>query len=77
MRVDLFSGGRRPLVMHLGLRFMKLYIGVYVGPPVAMSYRPDFFHRDFFRYISGAGGWDQGHVEMFSAFVSKLVACRF
>ena len=77
MRVDLFSGGRRPKVMLLGLRLMKRYIGTYVGPPVVMSYRPDFFHREFVRNISGAGGWDQGHVEMFSAFVSKLVACRF
>ncbi len=77
MRVDLFSGGQRTKGMSLGLRLMKRYIGVYVGPPVVMSYRLDFFHRDFFRYLSGAGGWDQGHVEMFSAFVSKLVACRF
>ena len=77
MRVDLFSGGRRPKAMLLGLRLMKWYIGANVGPMVAMSYRPDFFHREFIRDISGAGGWDQGHVEMFSAFVSKLVACRF
>ncbi len=77
MRVDLFSGGRRPKVMLLGLRLMKRYIGIYVGPPVTMSYRPDFFHKGFLRYIGGAGGWDQGYVEMFSAFVSKLVACSF
>lgn len=77
MRVDLFSGGQRPRVMDLGLRFMKLYIGAYPGPPLAMSYRPDLFHKDLVRYLSGAGSWDKGHVEMFSAFVSKLVACRF
>ena len=81
MRVNLFNSGRRPLSMRLGLRLIKWRTGVYPGPILTISYRPDLFHKDFIGYImrgmSGSGEWDKGHAEMFASFVSKLNSCRF
>lgn len=81
MRIDLFTGGRRPFYMKVGLQLIKWRTGVYPGPPLTLSYRPDFFQRDFVRYIQrgmhGSGGWDKGHAEMFASFVSDLNACKF
>ncbi|MBL8924475.1 MAG: hypothetical protein JNJ54_36840 [Myxococcaceae bacterium] len=81
MRVNLFEGGRRPWYFSLGLRLMKARIGLYPGPPLAITYRPDLFSRRLVGYIfrgsSGLDGWDKGHAELFSAFVSHLNSCRF
>ena len=81
MRVDLFHGGQRPWYMKVGLQLAKLRTGVYPGPPLTISYRPDLFHKDFVGYIMramhGSGGWDKGHAEMFATFVSKLNSCKF
>jgi hypothetical protein len=81
MRIDLFTGGRRPWYMGLGMTVMKWGTGIYPGPPLAVSYRPDLFHKDFIAYIMrtmhGSGGWDKGHGEMFGAFVSRLNSCSF
>jgi hypothetical protein len=81
MRVDLFSGGSRPWYMGLGMTLMKWGTGVYPGPPLTISYRPDLFHKDFIAYLvrtmHGSGGWDKGHGEMFGAFVSRLNSCSF
>jgi hypothetical protein len=67
--------------MSLGLKFARWRVGTVPGPPLAISYRPKLFNRDFVGYIiramHGSGGWDKGHAEMFAAFVSKLNACRF
>lgn len=81
MRIDLLHGGQRPWYMALGLRLAKLLTGTYPGPPLAISYRPHFFNKDFAGYIMramhGSGGWDKGHAEMFAAFVSQLNSCHF
>jgi hypothetical protein len=81
MRIDMFTGGKRPWYMRLGLKLIKLRVGVYPGPPLTMSYRPDMFHKDFVGYLTramgGSGGWDKGHAEMFGTFVSHLNSCRF
>lgn len=81
MRIDLTRGAHRPWYMAVGLRLVQWRVGVLPGPPLAISYRPGFFHRDFIGYIlramHGSGGWDKGHAELFSAFVSSLNHCRF
>ena len=81
MRIDMFKGGKRPWFMSLGLKLMRWRTGVYPGPPLTISYRPDLFTREFVGYIvramHGSGGWDKGHAEMFASFVSKLNACVF
>lgn len=81
MRIDLFNGGRRPWYMRLGLNMLNLYVGTYPGPTLTITYRPDLFHKDLVGYLlratHGSGGWDKGHAEMFSAFVSKLNSCHF
>jgi len=81
MRIDLFRDGRRPWYMHLGLMLVKWRTGVYPGPPLTISYRPDLFTRQFAGYIlramHGSGGWDKGHAELFGTFVSKLNSCHF
>jgi hypothetical protein len=63
------------------MALIKWYTGVSAGPPLALSYRPDLYHRDFTGYIlrgmHGSGGWDKGQAELFGAFVSKLNSCRF
>jgi len=51
MRIDLFRGGRRPWYMSLGLQLVRWYTGAFPGPPVTISYRPDFFHRSLIAYI--------------------------
>lgn len=81
MRIDLYRGGTRPWYISLGLRLIKLRVGMMPAPPVVMTYRPDLVEKrlkDYFMAtLSGAGGWSKGHTEMFAAFVSKLNACRF
>ena len=81
MRIDMFKGGKRPWYMNLGLKLMRLRTGVFPGPPLTISYRPDLFKREFVGYIvramHGSGGWNKGHAEMFASFVSKLNACAF
>jgi len=81
MRIDLVNGGRRPWYMALAMRLAKLRIGIYPGPPLAMTYRTNFMTRPFLGYIlrgmHGAGGWTKGEAEMFSAFVSDLNTCHF
>ena len=81
MRVNLFRGGRRPWYMRVGLMLVRWRTGVYPGPPLTLSYRPDLFHRDFVGYITramhGSGGWNKGQAEMFGAFDSHLHACPF
>jgi hypothetical protein len=81
MRVDLFGGGRRPWYMSLGLKLVRWYTGAFPGPPVTISYRPAFFHKDFIAYIlrgmHGSGGWSKGDAELFAAFVSDLNSCHF
>ena len=81
MRVDLTSGGRRPWHMRLGMALIRWRTGLYAGPPLALSYRPDLFHRSFIGYtlrgMHGAGGWNKGHAELFGTFVSHLNSCSF
>lgn len=81
MRIDLMNGGRRPWRMRLGLRLIKWRTGVYPGPPLTLSYRPDLFHKDLMGYLlrgmSGSGGWSKGAAELFGAFVSNLNSCHF
>ena len=81
MRIDLYSGGRRPWPARIFLRVWRWWVGVDVGPPTAMSYRPDLFPLAFVRYLMGAlrgsPSWDRGHVEMIAAFVSRANSCSF
>ena len=81
MRIDLFTSDHRPWYMDLGLKLARWRVGAVPGPPLAISYRPDLFKKDFVGYIvrsmHGSGGWDKGHAEMFAAFVSKLNSCHF
>jgi hypothetical protein len=81
VRVNLFRGGRRPWYFSVALRLMKARIGLYPGPPLAITYRPDLFARSLVGYVvrgaSGLDGWDKGHAELFNTFVSQLNACRF
>ena len=81
MRIDLVNSPHRPWYIALGLRIAKKRIGVFPGPPLTMSYKPVFFHRDFmsyaFRGMAGSGGWTKGEAELFASFVSNLNACHF
>lgn len=81
MRIDLLHGGKRPLPIRLSLGLFKLRAGVYPGPPLAITYRPDLLTKDLANYIQrgmhGSGGWSRGDVELFAAFVSKLNSCHF
>jgi hypothetical protein len=81
MRIDLLHGGRRPLPIRLGIELFKLRAGVYPGPPLALTYRPDLLNKDLAGYIQramhGSGGWSRGEAELFAAFVSKLNSCNF
>ena len=81
MRIDMFASCHRPWYFSLGLKFARWRVGAVPGPPLAITYRPGFFHKDFVGYIvramQGSGGWDKGHAEMFAAFVSKLNSCHF
>lgn len=81
MRVNLDQGGSRPWFMKLPMALVTRHVGVPPGPPIAISYRPDLFDRALVGYVfrssSGRDGWDRGHAELFSAFVSHLNACRF
>ena len=81
MRIDLMHSPYRPWYMRLGLALARWRVGVYPGPPMAMSYRPGLFTREMVGYITrgmhGSGGWDKGHAEMFASFVSGLNRCRF
>ena len=81
MRIDLLNSRHRPWYMELGLKFARWRVGAFPGPPLTISYRPDFFKKEFVGYITrsmhGSGGWDKGHAELFASFVSKLNACMF
>ena len=81
MRIDLLHGGRRPWSARLGLALFKLRTGVTLGPPLALTYRPDLLNKDLADYLSrgmfGSGGWSKGEAEMFAAFVSNLNSCNF
>ena len=81
MRVDLIRGGRRPWHMRIGMRIGRQVLGIYPGPPLAISYRPDLYHRDLLGYLlrgmRGSGGWEKGDAELFASFVSSLNSCHF
>jgi len=81
MRIDLLHGGRRPLHVRLSLALFKLRAGIYPGPPLALTYRPDLLNKDLNGYIlrgmHGSGGWSRGDAELFAAFVSRLNSCNF
>jgi hypothetical protein len=81
MRIDLLTSKHRPWYMSLGLRFAKWRVGTFPGPPLTISYKPAFFHKDFIGYIvrgmAGSGGWTKGEAELFASFVSKLNRCEF
>jgi hypothetical protein len=81
MRINLMRSKHRPWYMHLGLNIARWRIGSFPGPPLTISYKPGFFHRDFISYIvramAGSGGWTKGEAELFASFVSKLNSCRF
>jgi hypothetical protein len=81
MRIDLVHGSTRPWYMRLGMELARLRLGVYPGPPLTMSYRPELFHRAFVGYIlrgaAGAEVWSKGEAELFASFVSNLNACHF
>ena len=50
MRIDLLHGGKRPLPIRIGLELFKLRAGVYLGPPLALTYRPDLLTKDVADY---------------------------
>jgi hypothetical protein len=82
MRIDLFTGGQRPLHLRFGLWLAERHVGADLGPPTAVTFRPDLLGEDFRNYVlrsahAAHGPWDKGHIEMFSAFVSRLNSCRF
>lgn len=81
MRVDLTRSKHRPWYMRMGLALARRRLGTYPGPPLTISYRPQFFHRELVGYIMramhGSGGWTKGDAEMFAAFVSDLNSCHF
>ncbi|MEM7330785.1 MAG: hypothetical protein AAF490_01745 [Chloroflexota bacterium] len=81
MRIDLLKGGKRPFPFRIAIRFMKLQAGVYSGPPLALTYRPDLLTKDLRDYMlrgmHGSGGWSKGEAELFAAFVSRLNSCNF
>ena len=81
MRVNLMVGGTRPWYVRLFLHIAKARIGIFPGPPLALTYRPDLWARELLGYVlqgsKGAGGWGRGNAELFSAFVSKLNSCGF
>lgn len=81
MRINLMTGGKRPLLAKLSMELFKWRAGVYAGPTVAITYRPDLLNQDLAGYIlrgmHGSGGWTKGEAELFAAFVSHLNSCNF
>lgn len=81
MRIDLLHSVHRPWFIKMGLSLMQWRVGALPGPPLAISYKPKFFQRDFISYIiramAGSGGWNKGEAELFASFVSKLNQCEF
>ena len=61
MRIDLFRGGKRPFPARIALEIFKLRAGIYAGPQVALTYRPDLLTKDVRDYVlrgmHGSGGW--------------------
>ncbi|MEM7116707.1 MAG: hypothetical protein AAF614_30005 [Chloroflexota bacterium] len=81
MRIDLISGGKRPFPARIMMELFKWQAGVYAGPTVTITYRPDLLNRDLANYtlrgMHGSGGWTKGEAELFAAFVSHLNSCNF
>ena len=81
MRINLLRGGKRPFPIRLGLELFKLRTGVYLGPPLAITYRPDLLNKELANYIQrgmyGSERWSRGETELFAAFISKLNSCSF
>jgi hypothetical protein len=81
MRIDLLNSSNRPWFMTLGLKLIGWRVGAFPGPPLAISYKPKLFSREFVGYIirgnAGSGGWTKGEAELFASFVSELNSCQF
>ena len=81
MRIDLYTDDHRPWPVRVGLALAQRYVGVDLGPPTVMSYRPALFSPELRGYIlrsaHGDGGWSKGETELMSSFVSKLNSCHF
>ncbi len=81
MRLDLFDGGKRPWYLLAVMHIAKWRIGIFPGPPLAISYRPDLFPGYLIGYmqrpLNGFGSWSKGEAELFAAFVSRLNSCNF
>lgn len=81
MRIDLEHGGRRPWYLELVLAIAGRFIGIKPGPPLLMTYRPEFMGAELRGYIlrgiSRSGPWSKGEAELFAAFVSDLNTCHF
>jgi hypothetical protein len=81
MRIDLFTGGKRPWYFGLMLKVATFRLGILPGPPATLSFRPDFFDRQLIGFLlrntSTRSLWGKGPAELVAAFVSNLNTCHF
>lgn len=81
MRIDLARSNHRPRPVALVLAVVSRVMGLELGPPLALTYRPDLFDSTMNGYIlrgvAYSGPWSKGESELFAAFVSNLNTCHF
>jgi hypothetical protein len=80
MRLDKLDHGHRR-VQKFFLAIIRKLVGQVPGPIATMSYRSEFWGKEFSQCIQeamrGPSSWSVGEREIFSAFVSNLNRCRY
>jgi hypothetical protein len=80
MRLEILRSGHRP-VQKFFLAIIRRLVGQVPGPIATMSYRSEFWGKDFSGLLQeamrGPSSWSVFEREIFSAFVSKLNQCRY
>jgi len=80
MRLKILDHGHRPLPQFV-FNVIWRVTGFLPGPLAVNSYRRELFGRHFSACIQAAlresSTWRKSELELFAAFVSKQLACRF
>jgi hypothetical protein len=80
MRLEILDRGHRRF-LQLVFNLIRRVTGFLPGPLAVNSYRRELFGRHFSACIQaalrGSTTWHKSELELFAAFVSKQLACRF
>jgi hypothetical protein len=80
MRLEILRTGHRR-VQKIFLGFIRRLVGQVPGPIATMSYRSEFWGKDFSRCLQeamrGPSVWSIGEREIFATFISSLNRCRY